>query len=282
MKNLNRDIWLCFILAATLAALPRRLPAASEEPESKLEEIIVTAQRREQKLQDVPISVSAFNAETLENKGINRLDDLDKADPSLVFNTNSGTQRPMIRGIASGGIVPGNEGAASVYIDDVYYAHFLGIFMDINNIDRVEVLKGPQGTLFGRNSVAGLIHVITRDPDPKDTVVDATLGYANYETLSGQLYASERVLSAERLGKERMFTVSGGGDRYLPGQAHQLPLEAGRHSDRHDQNHCDWLLRQLDRHHSNPQRTISRCARLLRHSAHIWPATGHRSRGRIL
>jgi iron complex outermembrane receptor protein len=192
MKSLKRCLWFCSV---SLAAAGTSLPAAAQqatntEPGARLEEIIVTAQKREQKLQDVPIAVSAFKAETLENKGITRLDDLDQADPSLVFNSNGGAQRPMIRGIASGGIVPGNEGSASVYIDEVYYAHFIGIFMDINNIDRVEVLKGPQGTLFGRNSVAGLIHVITRDPDLKNTIVDATVGYANYETLTAKLYAS--------------------------------------------------------------------------------------------
>ena len=96
----------------------------------------------------------------------------------------------FVRGVGTTNAAAGEEGANAFYVDGVYIPDLAGTVNNFNNIQRVEVLKGPQGTLFGRNASGGLIHIITRDPSSDKTVVSGKIGYANFETVSGQLYAS--------------------------------------------------------------------------------------------
>jgi iron complex outermembrane receptor protein len=163
---------------------------ASTSQGGRLQEIIVTAQRREQKLQDVPVSVSAFGGEALQSAGVLTVKDLAVVDPSLNIPQVAGVYLPFLRGIgnAAGGNL-GNESSVPVYIDDMYYTRLTTAYLAINSIDRVEVLKGPQGTLFGRNASGGAIQMFTKDPG-YSTEVNATLGYANYDRINGQLYMS--------------------------------------------------------------------------------------------
>jgi iron complex outermembrane recepter protein len=165
---------------------------------TQLQEIIVTAQRREQRVQNVPIAISAFSGQALRASGIANVGALAQADPSLNIPQNVGIYLPFLRGIgnsAAGDI--GNESSVPVYIDDVYYTRLSTAYLALGDINQVEVLKGPQGTLFGRNSSGGAIQMFTRDPG-RTTEVDATIGYANYDTASGQLYASTPI--ADNLG----------------------------------------------------------------------------------
>ena len=176
------------LLAQTDAASQN--DAASVSSPVGLQEIIVTAQRRSQNLQDVPVAVTAFTGEALETKGIFRVSDLQQADSSLFVSQMSGVVVPFLRGVGNpGASTPGNEASVPVYIDDVYYSRLASAYLELANIERVEVLKGPQGTLFGRNSTGGLMQVFTRDPGDT-TDLSATLGYANYDTISGKLYAA--------------------------------------------------------------------------------------------
>ena len=176
------------LLAQTDAA-PQNDAASTSSP-AGLQEIIVTAQRRSQNLQDVPVAVTAFTGEALETKGIFRVSDLQQADSSLFVSQMSGVVVPFLRGVGNpGASTPGNEASVPVYIDDVYYSRLASAYLELANIERVEVLKGPQGTLFGRNSTGGLMQVFTRDPG-QTTDLSATLGYANYDTISGKLYAA--------------------------------------------------------------------------------------------
>ena len=127
-------------------------------------EVVVTAQKREERLIDVPISITAVSAETMAKAGLQDLRDLQMVTPGLL-NVNNGLGfQPAIRGISNTGTSVGEEGNTALYVDDVYMpAQFAGLF-ELQNIQRVEVLKGPQGTLYGRNSTAGAIKVITFDP----------------------------------------------------------------------------------------------------------------------
>lgn len=186
------------MLLASVATAPLQAQtAASEAPAADqtsenvgLADIVVTAQRRGQNLQDVPVAVTAFTSEALETKGITKAADLQLVDPSLFVSQMSGVIIPFLRGIGNpGASTPGNEASVPVYIDDVYYSRLASAYLELANIERVEVLKGPQGTLFGRNSTGGLMQVFTRDPgdSPEGSV---TLGYANYDTYSGKLYAA--------------------------------------------------------------------------------------------
>lgn len=162
--------------------------AAAPSSGAQLEDIVVTAQRRGQNLQDVPLSVTAFNASTLAQSGITTVRELNQVDSALNINQSSGVVVPFLRGVGNpSGSTIGNEASVPIYIDDVYYSRLAPIDLELANIERVEVLKGPQGTLFGRNASGGAIQVFTRDPGD-ELEVAGKLGYANYQTYSGQLY----------------------------------------------------------------------------------------------
>jgi iron complex outermembrane receptor protein len=196
------------------AAAPAAASSSSEG--GKLEDIVVTAQRREQKLQDVPIAVSAFNGELLRATGVSNVKELAHLDPSLNIPQVVGVYLPFLRGIgnpAAGNL--GNESSVPVYIDDMYYTRLSTAYLAINSIERVEVLKGPQGTLFGRNSSGGAIQMFTKDPG-RDTEVDATVGYANYNRLSGQLYV------ATPLGETLGWNLSVAGTKQYDGWGKSL------------------------------------------------------------
>ena len=163
--------------------------AASDSKGDRIEEIVVTAQKREQRLQDVPITVSAVTADTAQKLGVQGTQDLANAVPGLIFKRSSFSAAPSIRGIGSIVIAQGDESTVGIYVDGVLQvAPTVGVF-SLNNIERVEVLKGPQGTLFGRNSTGGVINVITKTPS-HTTSADATLGYANFDTWESRFYAT--------------------------------------------------------------------------------------------
>ena len=156
-------------------------------------DIVVTAQKREERLVDVPISITAASMERVESAGLSDLRDLAQITPGLL-NTNNGLAfQPAIRGITNTGTSAGEESNTALYIDDVYLpAQFAGLF-ELKNIKRVEVLKGPQGTLYGRNSTAGAIKVITEDPD-FSPALRARIGYGFKQSLrEASLYATTPV-----------------------------------------------------------------------------------------
>jgi outer membrane receptor protein involved in Fe transport len=133
-----------------------------------IEEIIITATKRDQSLQDVPIAVSAFDGETLRRAGVRDIRDLQQLAPSLVLtSTQSETAgtTARIRGVGTTGDNLGLESAVAVFVDGVYRNRNSVALSDFGEVERIEVLRGPQGTLFGKNASAGLIHVITKGPD---------------------------------------------------------------------------------------------------------------------
>lgn len=145
-----------------LAPLPTLWAATGE-----IEEIVVTATKREQSIQDVPIAVSAFSGEDLDARGVQDLYGLQEVSPSIsVYSSNStsngGTIR--IRGVGTTGNNPGLEAAVGTFIDGVYRSRAGLAFNDLVDIDRIEILRGPQGTLFGKNTSAGALHIITKQP----------------------------------------------------------------------------------------------------------------------
>src|SRR5258706_7782233 len=115
-------------------------------------EIVGTAQRRSERLQDVPVSVTAATAERLTAVGIQSSQDLSLITPGLSIPQTSGYTQPHIRGVGTTSNGPGVENPVATYIDGVYIASAPSSLLTLNNIDRLEALKGPQGTLFGRNS----------------------------------------------------------------------------------------------------------------------------------
>ncbi|MCW2338886.1 outer membrane receptor protein involved in Fe transport [Sphingobium sp. B2D3A] len=152
-------------------------------------DIIVTAQRREERLQDVPIAVQTQTAKQLEIRGIEGVQALGEVVPSLSVSSAVGFAITYLRGVGSTAIGPGIETPVSIYVDGVYYASSTSALFDFNNISRIEVLKGPQGTLFGRNATGGLIQVVTGDPSRN---LDVRLGVSvdNYLTTKGNAYVA--------------------------------------------------------------------------------------------
>ena len=138
---------------------------AFSQDSSGIEEVIVTAEKREQNLQDVPSSITAISDTEIERATYQNMFDLQTSVPSLVVGS-AGASRPFlfIRGVGSRKFDPGTEGAVGVFVDEIYNTRFTNSMMDIVDLERVEVLKGPQGTLYGRNTIGGAISLYTKKP----------------------------------------------------------------------------------------------------------------------
>ena len=169
---------------AQTAAPQATAPQASDVVEDT-GEIVVTAQGRAQALSTVPVAVSAVNAESLQNSGANDIRQLNQLAPSLLVSSTgseaNGSAR--IRGIGTVGDNPGLESSVAVFIDGVYRSRSGIGLNELGEIDRVEVLRGPQGTLGGRNSSAGLISIISKAPSFNGLSVGGEATYGNYDYL---------------------------------------------------------------------------------------------------
>ncbi|WP_294255261.1 TonB-dependent receptor [uncultured Sphingomonas sp.] len=147
-------------------------------------EIIVTAQGRAQALADVPLAVSAVSAETLQQTGANDIRALNQVAPSLLVSSTgseaNGSAR--IRGIGTVGDNPGLESSVAVFIDGVYRSRSGIGLSELGDLERIEVLRGPQGTLFGRNASAGIINIVSKKPEPIFSA-GAEATYGNYDTI---------------------------------------------------------------------------------------------------
>lgn len=136
----------------------------------QLEEVVVTAQRRSERLQDTPVSVTALTTKALEARGVSNLQDIGNFAPSLeIHQTNrpaggSSAFAAYIRGVGTGDFQFPTDPGVGLYVDDVYIARSVGGLLSLEDIARVEVLKGPQGTLYGRNTIGGAINVVTTQP----------------------------------------------------------------------------------------------------------------------
>ena len=172
---------------------------------AQIEEIVVTAQRREENQQQVPISISTATAAVLESAGVQSTDELGLFAPGLTIQRQIGSVLPYIRGIGNPNTSGGQESAVAMYVDGIYYAQLPSTNFSLNNIERIEVLKGPQGTLFGRNSTGGLMNLITRTPGD-DPTLEASVGYGSYSTATGKVYASAP------LGASSAISLSGFGE----------------------------------------------------------------------
>ena len=159
--------------------------------EGVIEEIIVTAQKREQSVQDVPIAISAFSQEFLDDAGVDDVLELQFFVPGLtVYNNQSVSQTNInIRGVGTAGNSISLESSVGLYIDGVYRSRQASSIGDLVDVERVEVLKGPQGTLFGKNTASGAIQFLTRKPDLNDLggFVEVQAGSEGYNSLEAAL-----------------------------------------------------------------------------------------------
>jgi len=165
---------------STMAIITAGSAFAQETAGSGTEEIIVTAQRRSERLQDVPVAIIAQTGAKLEQAAIVSLRDMTSLAPGVSFAGSGNNTAPSIRGVFSAQSDPGNDGNVAIYMDGVYMATQLGNNVTLPDIERIEVLKGPQGTLFGRNAAGGAIRMFTVAPNMNEIKGQLTVGYASY------------------------------------------------------------------------------------------------------
>ncbi|MGE0030528.1 MAG: TonB-dependent receptor [Steroidobacteraceae bacterium] len=194
MNKKNLALVLGAMPVAGLGVSQAVLAQGTEKP--VFEEVIVTAQKREQSIYDVPVAISAFSADTIERQGITDLTDLGKFVPNLnVTGFSAGhtsSANPFIRGIGLQDHLITTDPGVGVYVDGVYLGRQVGQNWSLANIERMEVLRGPQGTLYGRNSIGGAINIITRKPgDEEGGKVSLTAGSRG--RLNGELYTNMRM-----------------------------------------------------------------------------------------
>ena len=183
-------------------------PVQSTGADALIEEVVVTARRREEGLQSAPIAISAYTGDSLDYRGVTRLDQLAKFAPGLTLENNpsfggaSNSAAIYLRGIGQKEFLPTTEPGVGLYVDGVYVARSVGAILDIVDVERIEVLRGPQGTLFGRNTIGGAISVVTRQPEIGGEVqgsLSASTGTDSLMHLSGSIEGTVSETAAARL-----------------------------------------------------------------------------------
>lgn len=170
---------------------------ASQKTPAALQEIIVTASKRAENLQNVPIAVTALQAGELENAGINMGKALGELTPNVTIDANANFAAPYIRGVGTQYADPGLEPSVATYMDDIYISRASGGLLSFSDVQRVEVLQGPQGTLYGMNTTGGAIRIITKDPTEDFRAGLAVTG-GNYQTYGGNGYVSGPITDTVR------------------------------------------------------------------------------------
>jgi iron complex outermembrane recepter protein len=172
---------LCVATPVFAQAAPAAADAANDTRD--VNDIVVTAQFRDQKLQDVPLAITAFNAASIEAKSQTNLQQVADTAPNVFIRPQGASFGPSvtasIRGVGQNDFNPAFEPGVGIYIDDVYYPQLTGAIFDLLDVDRVEILRGPQGTLTGRNSAGGAIKFYSKKPTGEGGFAEATYGSRN-------------------------------------------------------------------------------------------------------
>ena len=213
---------MCATALTPVAAYAQEAPeetAASDE--RRFGAIVVTAQRREENLLDVPLSVSAFSGDLLADLGVQTMDEVAKISPNVTLEVSRGTNNTIsafIRGVGQQDPVSGFEAGVGIYVDDVYLNRPQGAVLEVYDVERIEVLRGPQGTLYGRNTIGGAVKYVTKglskDPTFKARGVLGTYGQKD-------VVASASVPLADTFrvgGGIGVFTRDGFGENLITGE----------------------------------------------------------------
>jgi iron complex outermembrane receptor protein len=210
--------------------------ATATDPSGELQEITVTANKRRESLQSVPIAVTAVTAETAAAIGVTDISSLQTTVPGLEFPRLFSGTSPALRGIGTSFGIGGQENVVAIYVDDVYIASPSAATFTFNNIDQIEVLKGPQGTLFGRNAMAGVINVTTLSPGPQPKA-DLSVGYANFNTVSGSSYVSYPI--SDKVSADLAFT----GDNQADGWGKNLYTGRDAFTEKNASVRTKWVIK---------------------------------------
>jgi iron complex outermembrane recepter protein len=224
-----------YAVPAVAQSAPDAVPApAAEQTAEEGGEIVVTARRREERLVDVPIAVTAISGEELTRRGALDITDVGQAVPNVTLEASRGTNSTLtafIRGIGQQDPVSGFEQGVGIYLDDVYLNRPQAAVLDIYDVERIEVLRGPQGTLYGRNTIGGAVKYVTRRlPQDFDLRLRAT--YGTYNQAEGVVTASAPLNEIVRVGGSIARLSRGGfGDNLTTGlENYNKDIWAGRAS----------------------------------------------------
>ena len=222
-RRRGRYGWITLAAGAVVAFAQQgvaQTAAPAAQSSGGLEEIVVTAEKRSENLQNVPIAITAFTAEALRAHGITDITSLSQLTPNVnldggaPFSGDSSVLSASIRGIGQDDFAFNLDPGVGVYLDGVYLARTIGANQNLLDVDRIEILKGPQGTLFGRNTIGGAINIVTHVPGNEFTVTgQATLGsYQRHDILltadlpiSTNLLTTISVSSQTREGYQKPF-----------------------------------------------------------------------------
>jgi iron complex outermembrane recepter protein len=228
----RRHRWVAGSIAAAVASTLLGTAAFADQ---QLEEIVVTAQKRSENVQKVPIAITAFTAETIQSKGLNNLHALSNLTPNVnldggaPFSGDSSVLSASIRGIGQDDFAFNLDPGVGVYLDGVYLARTIGANQNLLDVDRIEILKGPQGTLFGRNTIGGAINIVTHTPGTESKLSGSmTLGsYNRHDVLltadmpiSDTLLTTVSVSSQTREGYQKVIPYPG--DSIIGSTPHQV------------------------------------------------------------
>jgi iron complex outermembrane receptor protein len=207
---------------ATTALCSTIAPAAAQSA-GGLEEVTVTARRFEESLQEAPVAVSAFGQEALEARSITNLEDIGRYVPNMQFFPNGiaggSSGQPFIRGVGQFDFMITTDPGVAIYLDGVYLARSLGNLLDLVDVERIEVLRGPQGTLYGKNTIGGAINVVSRRPG-NETELFGEVRVGDYDRIDARASVSLPVIEdrlAIRLAASTK-NADGYGERLLTGE----------------------------------------------------------------
>ncbi|MCF8473556.1 MAG: TonB-dependent receptor [Emcibacter sp.] len=201
-QNLSIKLLTSISLGALILTSGGVQTSIAAEEKVTLEEITVTARRRDESLQSVPIAVTAFSAADLDRRGISDITELAQSAPSVTLEASRATNSTLtafIRGVGQQDPLAGFEGGVAIYLDDVYLARPQGTLLEVYDVERIEILRGPQGTLYGRNAVGGAIKYVTKRLSDEPSV-SVRGSFGTYSQIDGVVSASVPLSDTLRIG----------------------------------------------------------------------------------
>jgi iron complex outermembrane receptor protein len=214
---LNLGVAVAALSAAPAMAQDSEQPAAAESTAGDFD-IVVTARRREENLLDVPVAITAFSGEALASQGAIDITDISDTTPNITVEVSRGTNSTLtafIRGVGQQDPVAGFEAGVGLYLDDVYLNRPQAAVLDIYDLERIEVLRGPQGTLYGRNTIGGAIKYVTRNLNPDDAELSIRGNVGQYDQFDLIATGSAPLTDDFRLGASVARLSRGGFGRNL-------------------------------------------------------------------
>lgn len=229
LAGIHYCVWSAMAAVFGSAALSSITWAEGVGTSSELEEVIVTATKSgAQSVQEVPLAITAFTSQMLEAQGSTQLSDLTHETPGFTYAANGPWAISTIRGVGTNNVFAGGDASTTIQVDGVYYGRPTGANADFLDVDRVEILRGPQGTLYGRNADAGTINVVTKDPTTRFSG-DAKVTGGTYG-----LFRPEGVVSGPLIGDEVLYSLAAFGswhDGYVKELTPGLPDQWNQNRD---------------------------------------------------